>query len=843
MSRLLLAAGVLLSVSLPVSAQYVFGRYDFVAGDSPRAIAAADVNGDGKIDIAVVDVTQRTVAVFLGKPDGTFGTKNVFATGRTPLSLTIADFNRDRKPDIAVSNDDDNTVSILLGNGDGMFKPRVDYPAGDAPGQIIAVDVNGDGIVDLVTGNRSLSVSVLLGNGDGSFQRNVDFPTAGGAGIGPGGAVAAGDFNGDGRLDLAVPNVNANTVAVLLGNGDGTFRSFVEYPTSVGPSSVACGDFNGDGRLDLAVTNAGPSEGTFANSVSILLGNGDGTFRAHVDRPVGPDPSAIIAADVDRDGRLDLITANANCEPSPCNFGSISVLLGNGDGTFRAHSDFSTGIVPYIAVTEVNGDGAADIAIAHGNCGFFPCGPGSVSILLGNGDGTFSGTAEYTTQRNPSSVTAADFRRTGILDLVVVNQFANTISYLRGDGHGAFQPQTVLVSGLASVYAATADFNGDGNADVVTANGTNTVSVLLGNGDGTFRSHVDYATGSGPKVVLARDVNGDGKLDLAVLNAGSGFGNSISILLGNGDGTFKARTDSPALAFANWMAAGDFNGDGKPDLAVSKDGGFDGPLSILLGNGNGTFQAPVAYAVTAAFPCCIATGDLNGDGKLDLAIPTTGSTAGPVAVLLGNGDGTFRKPVGYATGFGAGHLIIADVDDDGRLDLAVICSQVNGVSILFGNGDGTFRDHVDFVTGTQPLALTAADLDGDGGLDLAVTAAFPDEAVAVLLNRPFIALSATRLHFVAPAPGVRSATQTLLVSNAGAAPFSISDISSIGEFAQTNTCPAILPPGSSCSVNVAFLPSSSAVRVGSVTIRDGAQNSPHTVLLSGVTGRQRAVSH
>lgn len=842
MLRLLLAAGILLSVGLPVSAQYVFGRYDFVAGDSPRAIAAADVDGDGKIDIAVIDVTQRTVAVFLGKPDGTFGTKTVLATGRTPLSLTIADFNRDRKPDIAVSNDDENTVSILLGNGDGTFQPRVDYPVGDAPAQIIAVDVNGDRNLDLVTGNRSLSVSVLLGNGDGSFQRNVDFPTAVGAGLGPVGAVASGDFNGDGRLDLAVPVGNTNMVAVLLGNGDGTFRSFVEYPTGVGPSWVACGDFNGDGRLDLAVTNRGPSNGVLANSVSILLGNGDGTFRAHVDRPVGPDPSEIIAADVDRDGRLDLITANANCETSPCGFGSISVLLGNGDGTFRAHRDFGTGLAPTIAVTEVNGDGAADVAVAHRNCRFFPCGPGSVSILLGNGDGSFSGTDEYATERNPSSVTAADFRRVGILDLIVVNQFADTISYLRGDGHGAFQQQTVLVSGLASIDAAAVDVNGDGNADVVTANGTNTVSVLLGNGNGTFRPHVDYVTGSGPAVVLARDINGDGKLDLAVLNAGSGFGNSVSILLGNGDGTFKARTDSPAGPFANWMAAGDFNGDGKPDLAVSNAGGGAGPLSILLGNGNGTLQAPVAYEA-AAFPCCIASGDLNGDGKLDLAIPTSGNTAGPVAVLLGNGDGTFRKPVGYATGFGAGQLIIADLNGDHRLDLAVISSQVNGVSILLGNGDGTFQDHVDFATGTQPLALTAADLDGDGGLDLAVTAAFPDESVAVLRNRPFIALSATRMHFVARAAGIRSAVQTLLVSNVGAAPFSISGISASGEFAQTNTCPPILPPGSSCSVSVTFLPSSIAARVGSLTIMDGAQNSPHTVLLSGVSGRQRAVSH
>ncbi|MEK6373593.1 MAG: FG-GAP-like repeat-containing protein [Acidobacteriota bacterium] len=839
--RLLIIASVLALVNPKASGQkYVFGRLDFAAGKTPGSIAVGDFNGDGTADIAVLDVTQKTVMAFLGRPDGTFALRNELATGRTPLSLTVADFNGDRKSDIAVSNYDDHTVSILLGNGDGTFRPRVDYAAGFDPRQIIAVDIDRDGTLDLVTSNGSLSLSVLLGNGDGSFKNHIDFPSAGGAGAGSPGAVAAGDFNGNGRLDLAVPNQNANSVSVLTGNGDGTFGPFVTYETGIGPSAVTSGHFNGDGKLDLAVTNTGFSKGTQANSVSILIGNGDGTFRTHVDQPVGPNPAAIIATDLNHDGKADIITTNANCSGS-CLFGSVSILLGEGDGTFRPHTDYGTGTAPSIAVADVNADGTPDLAIAHGNCIFAPCGPASISILLGNGDGTFSGNIKYPTGRNPSSVTSADFRQIGTLDLAVVNQFDNTISLLLGDGRGSFRPQTTVASGLASVYATAVDVNGDDKSDLVTTNGSDTVSILLGNGDGTFRPHVDYGTGSGPKVVITGDFNGDGKLDLAVLNGGQVFGNAVSILLGNGDGTFKPRSDFPAGMSASWVTEGDFNRDGKLDLAVSNNNGA-GSVSILFGNGNGTFQAPIAYE-TAGFPPCVATGDFNGDGKLDLAIPRSGNTAGPLSVLLGNGDGTFRNRVDYPTGVGAGQVIVGDFNGDGRLDLGVISAQFNSVSILIGHGDGTFQDHLDFASGSQPLALTAADLDGDGGLDVVVTAAFPDNAISVLLNRPFIALFPAKLLFVAPAPGVRSATQTLLVSNPSSTPFSISSISVSGDFTETNNCPKSLAPGSSCSVNIAFVPRSIDPRKGVVTITDGAQNSPHTIALSGVTGRQRAVRH
>lgn len=197
-------------------------------------------------------------------------------------------------------------------------------------------------------------------------------------------SVVVGDFNGDGRLDLAVANSGSGDVSILLGRGDGTFQSPVHYAAGQGPDSqVAVGDFNGDGELDLVVSNSG------SNNVSVLLGNGDGSFRATTSYDVGRNPSSVAVADVNGDGKLDLVVSNQNCSHSggPCAQGTVSVLLGNGDGTFQPHKDFAAGRVPnWVAVGDFNGDGKLDLAVVNGQGNG---GPSTVSILLGNGDGTF----------------------------------------------------------------------------------------------------------------------------------------------------------------------------------------------------------------------------------------------------------------------------------------------------------------------------------------------------------------------------------------------------------------------------------------------------------------------
>lgn len=204
--------------------------------------------------------------------------------------------------------------------------------------------------------------------------------------------LATGDFNGDGKLDLAVANIDVDSVSILLGNGNGTFANHVDYSAGSGPTSVLAGDFNGDGKLDLAVTNQD------ASSLSILLGNGDGTFQSHVDYATATFPEFMVTADVNGDGKLDLVVAAGN---------GISVLLGNGDGTFQPHVDYSTagGGGASVATGDFNSDGNLDIVAANS--------VGTLSIFLGNGDGTFQPPAQYTVHTDPESVTAADLNGDG----------------------------------------------------------------------------------------------------------------------------------------------------------------------------------------------------------------------------------------------------------------------------------------------------------------------------------------------------------------------------------------------------------------------------------------------
>src|SRR5208337_2304243 len=377
--------------------------------------------------------------------------------------------------------------------------------AGSDPDSVAVGDFNGDGKLDLVVANQDGTVSVLLGKGDGTFQPAVSYEADHSVGTEPS-SVAVGDFNGDGKLDLVVVNSDSNDVSVLLGNGDGTFQtalysSFVE----VNPGMVAVGDFDGDGKLDLVVVNSkagSGGSGVASNNVSVLLGNGDGTFQTALDFDAGVGPISVAVGDFNADGRLDLVVANAAA-------GNVGVLLGNGDGTFQPAVNYGSGSLPVsVAVGDFNGDGKLDLAVAKISTQRFSAPSMVIGVLLGNGDGTFQPAVDY--------------------------------------GAG---------SDTDSSSVALGDFNGDGKLDMAVAysGSTNRVSILLGNGDGTFQSALDYAGASLPGTVpplVVGDFNGDGRLDMAVIGGAQGVSVLLQPGLVSGSNAILSRT---SLTFATQL--------------------------------------------------------------------------------------------------------------------------------------------------------------------------------------------------------------------------------------------------------------------------------------------------
>jgi len=326
--------------------------------------------------------------------------------------------------------------------------------------------------------------------------------------------VAIRDLNGDGRPDLTVVNIGADSASVLLRKADGTFRAKIDYPTGSAPPSGAMADLNGDGSPDLVTANYA---GGTASSASGLDGKGDGTFEAKVDYPTGNGVNAIAIGDLNADGKPDLATANYDAS-------TVSVLRGNGNGIFQDKVDYPTGGGPYaIAIGDLNGDGKPDVVTDS-------YGGSSLSVLLGKGDGSLETKVDYPTGAQPRFFAIGDVNGDGRLDLVTPNYVGSSVSVLLGKGDGNFQPKTDFPCGAGPYAVAIGDLNGDGKPDLATANASSfpyTLSVLAGKGDGSFEAKVDFPAGTSPRSVAIGDLNGDGRPDLA---SGDGNGSAVSVL-------------------------------------------------------------------------------------------------------------------------------------------------------------------------------------------------------------------------------------------------------------------------------------------------------------------------
>jgi FG-GAP-like repeat len=651
---------------------------DFNLRNSPNldSVAVEDFNGDGKLDILLGSTATTDLYVFLGKGDGTFQPVTITNTGVLVTSFAVADVNGDHIPDVVatVANGSGTTVWVFVGKSDDTFSvPGTSFTASNIPiGLLLLGDFNGDGKIDVAltgagSGTAAEPVVIMLGDGHGSFQA----PIISSGVINPQ-EMIAGDFNGDGHLDLVISSFSAPfETYLLLGSGNGHFQA----PAVAAPEEgvITAADLNGDGILDLAI-------GT-APSVDIFLGKGDGSFVSAGNYLYGffqpaPDVSSIVAADFNGDGKTDLAAQG-------------TVLLGHGDGMFSGNFFVQTSPSNLVisqtigqgGVTgDFNGDGKPDVISFTQD---------SVSVSLGDGTGKLSLAHRYVLTGTIQTLATASLRNNGIADLVVITTDASgnwTLNVMLGNGGGSFgapasYPQAVPFS-QSEPAIALADLNDDHFPDLVAlSNGQ--VEVFLGKGDGTFASGATYFAGTGPASLLAADFNNDGHIDLAVTSQAG-----LGILLGQGDGTFSSVTFSTAQGLGSLFVAADFNADGKVDLIAG------GPL-ILLGNGDGTFSAQSVFQNKATAGSTILAGaaDFNGDGKLDLFGV---QDQGYMWMTLGNGNGTFvQNPL--LIGFGNIYLALAaDFNLDHRPDLAI------------GDSTNVFDRHGTVSTGVATLLNVSA---------------------------------------------------------------------------------------------------------------------------------------
>jgi len=409
-----------------------------------------------------------------------------------------------------------------------------------------------------------------------------------------------------------------------------------------------------------------------------------------------------------------------------------------------------------------------------------------------------------------------DFNGDGFLDMITYNYTygsSSGMSVLLGNSKGTFTvAKTYAAAGFddgLSNSIATGDFNNDGKLDLAVNIGEGT-TIWLGNGDGSFREGTSLAVDSYPAGVVAGDFNEDGNLDLILVND-----RNVSLFLGNGDGTFQPPVVFSAGIEAYGIALGDFNGDGHLDVAVIGYG-----ISVLLGNGDGTFQNYIENYYVVGND--MAVGDFNGDGHLDVVIGN-GSADNTLDIALGNGDGTFADPVSYKLAGTSGGVVVGDFNGDGILDVATSSEAI--VSVLNGRGDGTFEAGISSPSLYGKWPLVTGDFDGDGKLDLENGCENLQVAIAIHLSN-------SKLQFTSQQVGTTSPPKNVKVTNTGNLPATISSITTVGEFGETNDCPTTLDVFQSCTVAVTFTPTGRGSTGGELYVN--AVSSPQMVELIGV---------
>ncbi|MCU1284533.1 MAG: Integrin-like protein [Acidobacteriales bacterium] len=693
----------------------IFGApIDSNAGVNLSSVVAWDFNGDGILDIAVTDSVANTITILLGnsdllgKGDGTFTFKTSLPAGNTPIAVALGDFDSDGIKDLAVIDSGDSTLHVYTVNHDGTgnITPKGVFMLGpdSIPVALTTADIDNDGKVDIAvllkSNNSPITLSssfvVLKGKGDGTLNT----PTPSFIPVFNATSIAAVDLNEDGIQDVMI---TTDKVLYVRGSGSLVFQTPVPLDAQSRPASIAIADMNNDGHFDIVVGNS------FSSSITVFANDGFSGITSVQSTSVVDSPIAIGIADFNGDGIPDVVAINA----LPTNgFGqaNIQLVLGNGDGLMRGAFPFdyssagASGSAISGVVDDFDQDGRPDIAVADavgrvtvlknvGNFKFVPVLPANpvsvgsnmvsadvdsngqrdlvlagfdkVSVLLGQGNGTFvlPGTA-FSVPSGNHYIALGDFNKDGKIDLVFTNALGDanqlTVGVVFGNGDGTFKPllnSDTYNVGLRTTSVAIGDFNGDGNVDLaVVVQGEERVAILLGSATGVFTiAPLRPVLGSFPSKIIAADLNKDGILDLVVANTGNGQPvASLSVLFGNGNGTFKTAVVLPLKAFPESIVVTDFNADSFPDIAAGEHGGF---IEVFSNNGNNTFSLPQQLAAgSASGAISLLAADMNNGGVPDLVainsqaivLPNTGGIK--MAAAVSPSPSSFKQPVNLVAG-------------------------------------------------------------------------------------------------------------------------------------------------------------------------------------------------